>query len=119
MAVADDGFPIGTLPAVQLHTTASHHQCPTPQDESPCHPVSLTSSSESPGHPVHHHWISTCVAQATSWHPPDIGFSAAGASNLIAGQVGVMGGGDEVVAQGLAHVLVYLSMLLVEDVTSS
>lgn len=65
MAMADDRFPIGTLPAVQLHATASHHQCPTPRDESPCRTVSLTSSSESPRHPVHHHWISTCITWAT------------------------------------------------------
>lgn len=62
------------------------------------------------GHPA--------MTTATSWHPPDIGFGAAGATNLVTGQVGVMGRGDEVVAQGLAHVLVYLGMLLVEDVTS-
>jgi len=75
--------------------------------------------------PPHRYRMGPCTTPAPSnhgatnqGHPPDVSLGAAGATDLVAGQVGVVGGGDEVVAQGLAHVLVHLGVLLVEDVTS-
>lgn len=36
---------------------------------------------------------------------PNIGLGAAGPADLRVGQIGVVGGGDEVVGKGLVHVL--------------
>lgn len=46
---------------------------------------------------------------------PDVALDAAVASELILYQVGVVGGGDEVVAEWLAHVLPQPPVLGVED----
>lgn len=45
----------------------------------------------------------------------NVSFHAAGPPQLVFQQVGVMGRGDEVVAQGLAHILVEVLVLRIED----
>lgn len=45
---------------------------------------------------------------------PDVGLGAAVSSQLVLGEVGVVGGGDEVVSQRLSHVLVNSAVLGVE-----
>lgn len=50
-----------------------------------------------------------------TWHLPDVGLCAAGPLELVLHQVGVMGGGDEVMVNWLGHVLVHFLVGGVED----
>lgn len=50
---------------------------------------------------------------------PDVGLSAAGAGDLVLGEVCVVGRGDEVVGQRAAHVLVHSGMVWVNHVILS
>jgi len=47
-------------------------------------------------------------------HVPDVGLRAAVPGQLVLGEVGVVGGGDEVVRQRARHVLVNSGVLRVE-----
>ena len=46
---------------------------------------------------------------------PDVSLGAAGPFELILHQIGVVRGGDEVVTEGPAHVLIHLLVLCIED----
>lgn len=50
---------------------------------------------------------------------PDVGLSAAGAGDLVLGEVCIVGRGDEVVGQRAAHVLVHPGMVWVNHVILS
>lgn len=49
------------------------------------------------------YWTRSC---GYALHLPNVGFGAAGPLQLVLHQVGVVGGGDEVMVEGLTHVLV-------------
>ena len=118
VAVIDDRLTSWPLPAVQLHTAASLGKGPVDRrmDKVSCgwhragqrtglqvgprkptvgaEPLTTPKPAPRPAYLRHPHIV-----------VPDVGLSAAGSPDLRVGQIGVVGGGDEVVGKGLVHVL--------------
>ncbi len=113
-------FPITAVPAVHLYTTAASLQGPICTHNY----WSLTSTLNSALNVLfwlpnfcavktntrNKLWCIWCVQQPSL----DVRLQAAVSSELVLQEVGVVWGGDEVVAKRLAHVLVKLSMLRIK-----
>ena len=113
VTVIHDGFAVAAFPAVHLHTAAASLQGPTNT-----HTVWwINPLCLSPQDTIIHKQFSAFDAETEYWVVPslDVSLQAAVSSQLVLQQVGVVRGGDEVVAERLAHVLVELSVLRFEN----
>lgn len=97
VSVVDDRFTPVSIPAVQLHAAAALIQRPVSESRG------MSPPRRSGG-------------RRRSGSLPDVRLGAAGAGDLVLGQVSVVRRGDEVMGQGPAHVLVDHGVVGVEDV---